>query len=569
MNQFSPRTSRRALVAAMAGAALALSACSGGGDGSGGAGGPQPAGGDGAITVFNGSTGTVAENFNPFSPTALQPTLGVVHEALFYYNLAAGGDPEPLLGESFSWNEDGTQLTVVTREGVTWSDGEPFTANDVAFTFNLLWGTPELNTSGIEAEAEATSDTEVVFTFPTTSFVQEAQILGNQAIVPEHVWADKADPATDINTDPVGTGAYTVDTFSPQSYSLAANPDYWGGAPEVQNVRYIALATADAASSALLAGEVDWMSAFFPGFQEVLADEPDLSWINTPGATTTIHTCSNAELGCEGPQSDPAVRQAIYQALDREQLNQLAFAGIAQMPSTTMLLPDRDEEWIADPEATLAPETPDVEAARATLEAAGWTEGADGIYERDGERLSMTIQVVSGYSDFISAIDAMTQQLAAAGIELSSTQLAYNEWNANQQNGTFQLSMDSIGFTPSTDPYYTYFPKYTTANTLPVGESVGSNNFSRYSNPVVDEAVATAAGTEDQAVKAEQYAVIQEQIATDLPYIPVVIGSTLTEFSTARATGWPTDEDTYAFPASWKSWDNGIVLKNLELVAPE
>lgn len=567
MNQFSTRrTHRRALVAATAGGVLALSACTGGG--SGGAG-PAPAGGDGAITVFNGSTGTIAENFNPFSPTALQPTLGVVHEALFYYNLAEGGEPEPLLGEDFSWNEDGTQLTVTTREGVTWSDGEPFSAQDVAFTFTLLWGTPELNTSGIEAEAEATSDTEVVFTFPETSFVQEAQILGNQAIIPEHVWAEKSDPATDINSDPVGTGAYTVDSFSPQSYSLAANPDYWGGAPEVQDVRYIALATADAASSALLAGEVDWMSTFFPGFEDVLAGEPDLSWINTPGATTTIHTCAGAELGCEGPQSDPAVRQAIYQALDREQLNQLAFAGIAELPSTTLLLPERDEQWIPDVDATLAPAAPDVEGARATLEEAGWTEGADGVYERDGERLSMTIQVVSGYSDFISAIDAMTQQLAAVGIELSSTQLAYNEWNANQQNGNFQLSMDSIGFPASTDPYYTYFPKYTTANTLPVGESVGSNNFSRYSNPVVDEAIDVAASTDDDAVKAEQYAVVQEEIARDLPYIPVVIGSTLTEFSTARATGWPTDEDTYAFPASWKSWDNGIVLKNLELVEPE
>ena len=110
-----------------------------------------------SITVFNGATGTITENFNPFSTNALQPTLGVVFESLFWYNAAAEEkEPTPILGTAYEWNEDGTELTITTREGVKWSDGEDFTAEDVAFTFNLVSETPELNTTGLSATAEAT-----------------------------------------------------------------------------------------------------------------------------------------------------------------------------------------------------------------------------------------------------------------------------------------------------------------------------------------------------------------------------------------------------------------------------
>jgi peptide/nickel transport system substrate-binding protein len=560
---WSGRRIRLASVALSAGMALALSACSG-------SSGPEPrpqGGGDSSITVFNGNTGNIAENFNPFATSFLQPTQGIIFESLYHYNLTKDEDPAPLLGTAYKWNADGTQLTITTRDGVTWSDGTPFTARDVAYSINLVVKTPSFNSFNLQATAQASDDHTAVVTFPGAAYVQEANILGYLAIVPEHIWSKKADPANDINSNPVGTGPYTVASVNPQSYELVANPHYWEpGKPKIQRVRYIALATADAASAALLAGQVDWMSSYFPGFHQLMDGQPDLKWVNTPALTTTIHTCANAGLGCTGPQTDPAVRQAIYQAIDRTQLNNLAFGGFAEAPSATMLLPERDAKWIAPGVQKTA--EPNAEPARAQqiLEAAGWAKGPDGIYAKDGQPLAMTIQVVSGYSDYISAIDAMTQQLAAVGIKITANQVAYNEWAANESNGTFQLSMDNIGLMPSTDPYFTYARKYATATTAPVGQKVAQNNQSRYSNPTVDAALAAAEGTDDDAAKNKQYAIIQQQIQQDLPYIPVVLGSTLTEYNTKRATGWPLDDNLYAFPATWKSWDNGIVLKNLEPV---
>jgi len=517
------------------------------------------------ITVFNGATGTIAENFNPFSPTFLQPTDGVIYEPLFYYNLASTAAPKPELGTTYKWNSDGTRLTITTRAGVKWTDGQPFTAADVAYTFNLIHKSPALNTSGLNATASTTGPNTVVLNFKTTSFTQEAQVLGNTAIIPEHIWSKITDPAKDINANPVGTGPYKLKTFTPESYSLTKNTDYWqAGEPQIDTVRYISLATADAAAGALLAGQVDWMSAFLPNLKQLVAGHPNITYVNTPALTTSLFTCSNTNLGCTGPQTDPAVRQAIYYAIDRTQLNKLAGGGYAVPASPTMLLPARDQAWIANPANVTAPQVANPSKATSILEAAGYTKGPDGIYQKNGQRVSLTVQVVAGYSDYISAISVMTSELKAVGIELKSTQLSYNAWNSNETMGKFQLTMDSIGLGASSNPNFTY-QRYATANTTKVGEVAASTgNYARYSNPTVDAAVATAAATNDPAAQKAQYAIVQKEIVRDLPYIPIYVNSTLTEFNTTNAVGWPSNTNTYAFPASWKSWDNGIVLKALK-----
>ncbi|GAA1184615.1 ABC transporter substrate-binding protein [Nesterenkonia xinjiangensis] len=557
------RTTRRRMRAAGLGTAMlmALTACAGdAASGDGGDGGDSPS----SITV-NGADGTISENWNPFSPTALQPTLGVIYESLYWYNLADDVEPQHMLATGHSWNEEGTELTVTLREGVTWSDGEPFTADDVAYTFNRIQETPALNTSGLSASGETVDEHTVLLSFPDTSFMQEAAVLGNQAIVPEHIWSEVEDPVAYINQDPVGTGAFMLREFTDQSFVLEANPDYWSeDGPHLDEVRYVGLEDADAAAAALTAGEIDWMSTFLPGMEDLLATHEQLSWVNTPALTTSVFTCSSEELGCEGPQTDPAVRQAIYWAMDREQLNNLAGAGYGGTASPTLLLPDRDGDWISDDDMQEVPQAPEADQAAEILEEAGWEIGDDGIRVKDGERLSMTIQTVSGWSDYITINDTLAQQLAEVGIELRSTQVAWNEWNDNQIQGQFQLSLDSIGLGASSNPYFTYDPRYVSHNSAPVGEAALGQNIARYENEAVDEAVLAASQTEDPVEQAEQFAIVQEQIVEDMPYIPIYINSTLTQFNNTRATGWPSNEDPYAFAAAWKAWDNGIVLQTIE-----
>ncbi|BCJ46683.1 peptide ABC transporter substrate-binding protein [Actinoplanes ianthinogenes] len=550
-------------VAAAAALTLAVAGCSGGKSDGGTTRGNA---GNSSITIFNGATGTIVENWNPFSPTLLQPTQGLIYETLYWFNFAKESEPTPMLGTAFSWDKDGKVLTITTRDGVKWSDGQPFTAKDVAFTFDLIKRTPAINASGLKlVSSVAKDDKTAVLTFEVPSFTAEAAVIANTPIVAEHVWSKIDDPAKSINPSPVGTGPYKLKTFSAQSYVMEKNPNYWQqGKPQIQNVRYVALATADAATAALTAGQVDWMSAFLPGLEQLLKNQKNLTYVNTPAMTTSVFTCAGAELGCKGPQTDPAVRQAIYYALNRDQLNKLAGGGFAETASPTLLLPERDKKWIADPASATTPGAPDVAKANQILDAAGWVKGSDGIRAKGGEKLSMTIQTVTGWSDYISLNDAMKQELKEAGIEIKPTQLSWNEWNNNQVQGKFQLSLDSIGLGASTNPYFTYL-KYTTVTTAKVGEAAqNSGNYARYKNPKVDAAVAAATATNDEAAQKAQYAIVQQEIVRDLPYIPIYVNSMLTEFSTANAVGWPSNENKYALPASWKSWDNGVVLSNLQ-----
>ncbi|WP_327637839.1 ABC transporter substrate-binding protein [Kribbella sp. NBC_00482] len=551
----------RRLVSAVAAAtatALLLAACDGAA-----AGNQTAANKDASITVAAGDITT--ENFNPFSSTALQPTLGVIYEPLYWYNFAKQSDPTPVLASGFSWNAAGTELTIKIRHDVKWNDGQPFTAKDVAFTFNLVSKTPALNPSGLAATAKATSDDTAVLTFKSKSLMQEPAVLANQAIVPEHIWKDIKDPTTDLNKNPVGTGPFKVKSYTPQSFVLTKNDQYWeAGKPTIKEVRYLPVASADAASAALVAGKVDWASAYLPGIDNIMKSGKNLTYVNTPVMTTVITTCSNAALGCAGPQTDPAVRKAIYLAMNREQLAKLAGGGVAGVGSPTMLLPGRDDNWIADAGTAKLPQSANADEAGKLLDAAGWTKGSDGVRTKDGKRLSLTVQTVTGWSDYILINDTLKQQLAVAGIELKPSQVSWNEWNAAQTNGKFQLSLDSVGLGASTNPYFTYDSKLATTNTAAVGKSASAGNQSRFSNPAVDAALKTAAGTTDQAAQKAEYAKIQSIIADQLPYIPVYVNSMLTEFNTSRATGWPTKDDMYVLPAAWKAWDAGIVLKTIK-----
>lgn len=225
------RTRRLVSVAATATAtALLLGACSSTATGN------QATAKDASITVAAGDI--TAKNFNPFSTTALQPTLGVIYEPLYWYNFAKQSDPTPVLATGYSWNAAGTELTIKLRPGVKWNDGQPFTAKDVAFTFNLVATTPALNPSGLAATAKATADDTAVLTFKSKSLMQEPAVLANQAIVPEHIWKDIKDPVTNINDNPVGTSPFKLGAFSTQSYTLVKNDSYWeAGKPAIKEVR--------------------------------------------------------------------------------------------------------------------------------------------------------------------------------------------------------------------------------------------------------------------------------------------------------------------------------------------
>ena len=555
-----------AVGAAVSAVPLTLASCgqssnlgSGNGGSDGGGGGDKP-----IISAYNGATGSFTKNFNPHSPTVVHMVQGLIYESLFYFNPLEAIDQEPVpqLGESFEWNEDGTALTVTVREGVTWTDGEPFTAEDVAFTFNKIKDTEALNNGGQAPSGEATDDRTVVITWQQPSFTEGPNVLGRTWIIPEHLMADVDDLSTFANEEPVGTGPFKLTDFTPESYLMSANEDYWEeGKPGIGGVRCISLSGNQSATDQWLAGNIDYMSSQIPNIDGHVESNPELSYTNTGVSQIVLFAASNPDLGCTGPQTDPAVRKALYYGMDREQLSKLAFFDLATDISPALALPERDADFI-DPSIELAPWNAQPEEATEVLEDAGYTKGDDGIYAKDGERVAMTISCPTGWADYVTALDTLAEQYKAIGIELTPQQVSVNEWNDAKARGTFQLVIDGMAQGPAPDPYYPYQTYFATENTVAVGENGNPyQNVTRFSDPEVDAALEAAAGTADPEEKKAQYSIIQKKLWEVLPAIPVAVGSSMTQYNSTRATGWPTQENLYAYPMSWAAPDAAMVLK--------
>lgn len=514
------------------------------------------------LAVYAGSQTPIVANFNPYSPTALPGTLGSIYEPLFYYNKAEVGDPVPLLAESFEWAEDGLSLVIKLREGVKWTDGKDFTADDVVYSFT----NKAVSMAYLDA-AEKTDDTTVTLKFKEPQYTNEYAMLGATYIVPKHVFEAQSDLVTFTNADkPVGTGPFTPSATTDAAYSMVKNEGYWDPErPKINEIQYIGIEGNSSAEALFKAGQLDYSTMFIPQPEGLTADGR-LAYLrlNSPNPITIL-TCSNTELGCKGAQTDKAVRQAFSKSLNRTEINEKAYYGHSTLAAPTFTLPERDDAWIKDGLPKLVDGAADVEGAKKILEDAGYTLGSDGIYAKDGVRASFTLNSVEGWGDANAAGELMVSQAKAAGIEVKAETVTLDQYTEMRGVGQYEMIISALFGTPISDPYTIYRNSFTTEYTTPVGTALGAGqtNFARYSNPDVDAAVKKAASTNDEAVKKEAYGVVQTAIVEDVPYIPMFHGGSQTFTNQVDFDGWPTEDNKYAFPASWDGLSAAYVMSNI------
>ncbi|MGH3586899.1 MAG: ABC transporter substrate-binding protein, partial [Pseudonocardia sp.] len=457
MNRRTTRGRWLMVAAALTSVTLLAAGCSGseGGGNEGGESGAPAAEGkatDQELVVWAGSQTPITPNFNPYSVGVLHLANGGIYETLFAYNKLQDVDPTPLLAESFEWNEDGTELTVKIRPDVKWNDGEPFTANDVVYSFTNDTAKP-----AYLKDAVASDDSTVVFSFDGPAYANEFAILGSTYIVPEHVFSEhEGDSAEDAEGNaleglvawdnaeaPVGTGPYILDTASNAAYTAKANPEYWGGEPKVASLRYVGIDANQSAEDLLTTGEIDWTTMFVPDPERVTSTG-GYGYVNTPVDPVVLYTCSNTELGCKGAQTDVAVRQALDAAIDRSAITEKAFVGLATPISPTYALLGRDDKWIADGMPKESPQTADAAAAATILEDAGYTKDADGFYGKDGKPIELTLTSVDGWSDFNNAAKLIEEQARAAGLKVTASTISWNEFADSRVSGEFEMIMGGL-----------------------------------------------------------------------------------------------------------------------------
>ncbi|MEV4009868.1 ABC transporter substrate-binding protein [Nonomuraea angiospora] len=564
------RSLRCLLGAATVAVTLGLTACSGGGApltaSSAAPGGATSAsstgGGDRLLNVYNGGSGQFTLNLNPLAQGTpiLTGARGMIYETLMFFNQAKADDVQPVLATGYKVGDDGESITFTLREGVKWSDGKPFTAEDVAFNFRYRRDHEELNTGGAKIEdAKVLSPTQVKISFAEKIYMQVWQIAGKTYMLPKHIWEKIDDPVKRTNDKPIGTGPFLMGDFVPESYTMLKNPNYWDtGKPKIAGVRFWTFNNNESASQALLAGKLDWAGIWMPDpDKQYVAKDPEHNHYNNDSFQYITNLVPNLT---KAPMNELAVRQAVNAAIDREQLIKLAFAGLGT--STTLLeLPQPVFQDYVSPKYVSAKLEHDPAKAMQILTAAGYTKDGEGYFAKNGKRLTITCHVVSGWSDFISAMQVIKQQLKEVGIEFKSKAVSFSAYTDIGQKGDFQMFIGNAWGGPH--PYF-FYDNILHSNGFPPKKQ----NMARYKNKAVDDALNTIKVTppEQQNTVKQALFTIQDHLVADIPYIPLQQPAGLTNYRTQYFTGFPTEDSPYAATASGSDPDVGIVAKTVEPV---
>ncbi|WP_102160382.1 ABC transporter substrate-binding protein [Zhihengliuella halotolerans] len=509
------------------------------------------------LTVPREDMGTFSQNFNPFSPNAAPMTTQSVYESLLIYN-PAGGDTVPWLAESWEAADDGLSQTFHLREGVKWSDGADFVAADIVTTFELqrelLGGFDYLDS------VEAVDEKTVQFTF-NRKFSPALFEVGQQVIVPDHIWSEFEDPGNEENPTPVGTGPYTeVSNFQTQSFDLLPNPNYWQ--PEKQKipgVRMLAFAGNDGANLAAVNGDVDWAPQYMPDIQTTFVDkdpENRAYWFPPTGAEINWQLNTTLDMF-----ADPDVRKALSMAIDREQLVKVGMSDYTIPADCTGLSGNYDEWRDADVVADCDWTGYDAEAAADLLDDAGFTAGANGQRTTpDGEPFAFDISVGSTSSDWLSVANIIAQNLQDIGVKATVDSPDWAAVVAGYETGEFETGIVWSANAPT--PYQYYRNIMSTESVKDVGEQT-FDNYHRLGDERADELLADFAATSDEAEQADIMSELQGIYSELAPVVPLFPGPEWGAFTTERFVGWPTEEDPYATLAT-RAPTTVLVLTSLE-----
>jgi peptide/nickel transport system substrate-binding protein len=370
--------------------------------------------------------------------------------------------PVPALASSWKNSADGTVWTYTIRTGATWSDGQPITAKDVAFTYNLMMTNKDAATSNGSfvtnfKTVTAPDDTTVVI---TTKRPQATMLALDIPIVPQHVWQGVKDIASYTNLPTpghptVGSGPYILTDYKEGQYAiLSANTTYWRGAPKIDKLEFIHFDNTDAEVQALIKGDVDLVNGLSAAQFDTLKRAKNITTNKAEGGrfvdllmNSGAATNTGAPIGDGNPNlKDVALRQAISRAIDPATLVQKVYGGYADVGHG--YIPNKFATYTWVPDAQQA-RTFDPAAANAALDAAGYPRGAGGIRTgKDGKPLDLRLIGRSDQPQQTQMAAYVKSWLAAVGIGVDVQIVSSNKLNDATEAGDFDLAFSGWGVDP-------------------------------------------------------------------------------------------------------------------------
>ena len=424
--------------------------------------------------------GEIEDTINPLLNNHHElPT--IIFSGLMKYD--AKGAPVPDLAESCSFDRPTNTYTFTLREGVTWHDGKPFTAEDVVFTYDALTKDKNLASSITSNYQDITSIAApdartVVFTLsqPNAAMLDNFTI----GILPRHLFAGRDINTAPANQKPVGTGRYKFVDWDTAGgmIVLERNADYYGKVPSIKRIVYKTVAVESTKALMLRSGEADlaWLNAKY-------ADtfRGDDNFRNIDFRTADYRSVSmnfNTDFWKKNADSIGVLNYAVDKdAIVDSVLNGQGFPAWSPIQMNAF-----GGNQAADMYSY------DLDAFAREMDKLGWKKGDDGIYERDGQKFSFTIQVRDYEEERVDIANVLARQLKKAGVDMKIALVTKFDWNAGY-NGFL------AGFAAEFDPDGVYKDFVTGA----------SDNTMAYSDPKVDELLKQGRTTEDPAERKKIY----------------------------------------------------------------
>ena len=512
----------------------------------------------GTVTISNEQGQTWPCQFNPFNPANNAESVGFIYEPLVYVNLLSNAAETPMLASTYKWSDDKKSVTFTIRDGVTWSDGQPFSADDVAYTFNLMKQVPAVDLYSLWSGAGLTSVTasgnQVTLAFSgvaTTYFYNFADQVG---IVPKHIFstgdAAKA-PDTWADKAPIGTGPFTMNNCSPNNIEYTANPSYWQkGKPYIQKVEYPAYLDNGPANLDLASGKAQWGSQFIPSIKQAYLDKSKNNHTWSP-PVINVEIFPNLDKSHKAT-SQLAVRQAIAAAIDRNQISAIGEGG-QQPPANqaAIVVPTFSKFYDSGAVSSAGYDKPNVDKAKQLLQSAGYS---------SSNPLKLNIITIEGYTDWDASLGVIKQELAAIGIQLTVQDLAQQAYDDKLYKGDYDLAYggESSG---GPSPFYELREILYSKNSAPIGTDA-SSNYERYNDSSVD-ALFDKYPTADDATQVSIIKQIEAKMISDVPVIPTTESVDWFQYNDKDLQGWPTQENPYCQPSAYAVPDVEQLLLHL------
>lgn len=483
------------------------------------------------------------KNFNPLSPNATSRTY--FYEPLMIRS-SMNCEIVPWLATEFEWASE-TTLVFTVREGVTWSDGEPFTAEDIAFTLNQkkefpgaddigLWN----ETFGAPAESVTAEGSTLTIEFSGLAAAKFDSLI-TAKIFPQHVWGEVGDPVEYVDEEPVGTGPFTVGSYNGRQLVLARREDYWQ-ADKIAVQELVLEGNYDATNAALklAAGDSDAYWGEIPNPEQAFASkDPELNhfWYAPAGSSVLTYNLTKA------PFDDVAFREAVSQGIDKDEISAKATYGVMAPASQTGLKLPYAENLLPEAYADQDTVIPfDTAKAEEMLDAAGYAKGADGFRTlTDGTAFAPKFMVQAGWIDYQAAADVVVRNLQAIGINASVQTSPPEAVDQHKKDGEFDLLLEylhggcevarNLGSKLSSDQ-------------VPTEDTVFAN-VGRWIDPETDAIVAELSGETDPEVQKELTGQLVEVMMTQFPVTTLFYAPARMIYRTDKAEGWPSEEDPY------------------------